>query len=114
MSPLTKDYTTGDVLCVLYFPHVENKEEGEPRFLICLEDLEDKAYVVPMTKKLKQQKCYPKSFVINESSPEGRSMKIPYDSLIIPERAAIIRKPEAFKHGKCSDDLLDQLNILCK
>lgn len=114
MSPLTNDYGVGDVICLVFFPFEENKSDGKPRFVICLEELEDSIFVVPLTKNLNRFDQYPKSIEIMKDSSEGKGMQIIYDSLIIPEKASVIRRIKAFKHGKCSQDLLDRLQYLCR
>lgn len=113
MSPLTTTYTTGDVICTPYFPHVEDPSEGEARYLICIEDLHDNIIVVPLTKNLNQLDRFPKSFIIRKTSSEGQLMKIPVDSLVVPEKAKMIKKLGMYKHGRCSDDMLEQLCSLC-
>jgi hypothetical protein len=113
MSPLTLSYSTGDVICDPYFPFKDDPESGNARFLICLEDLHDSIFVVPLTRTLRQQKHYPKSFIVQASSSEGQLMRIVEDSLIIPEKAITIPKLSMFKHGRCSDEMIDRLNSLC-
>lgn len=113
MSPLITTYTTGDVICTPHHPFIENPSEGNARYLICLEDLHDSITVVPLTTQLKQQKHHPKSFVITKASTEGQLMQIPEDSLVIPEKTITIKKLSMYKHGHCSEEMLDRLNALC-
>lgn len=39
----------GNVIRLPYFPHKENKNEGECRLAIIIEDLQDKFFVVPLS-----------------------------------------------------------------
>jgi len=113
MSPLITAYTTGDVICTPHFRFIENPSEGNARYLICIEDLHDSITVVPLTTQLHQQKHFPKSFVITKASIEGQLMDIPEDSLVIPEKSQTIKKLSMYKHGHCSDEMLDRLISLC-
>ncbi|HUX56660.1 MAG TPA: hypothetical protein VMV77_06780 [Bacteroidales bacterium] len=112
MSSFTKYYKAGDVITVPYFPHEEDKTQGESRWLICLEDLGDEIIAIPLKSETTHIKDHPKSFIIEKDSEDGKSMKLQNDSLVVPDRAQRIRKLSAFKHGNCSDELIDRLHGL--
>ena len=63
MSSFNKSYTSGDVILV-GFPHEEDKTKGEPRWIICLEDLHDSIIAVPLKSQISHQKNHPDSFII--------------------------------------------------
>lgn len=109
MSPKTNIYTIGDVICVKYFPNQEDKSKGTLRWAICVEDLGSKVRIIALTKVLKQQKFYPKSFIVLKDSDDGKSMGLAYDSLIIPDRVTDVAKEFCFVNGKCSPTLLSKI-----
>ena len=109
MSSWNKNYTSGDVVLLSYYPHKEDKSQGEPRWVICLEDLHDSIIAVPLTKNTSHQIHNPGSLIITKDCEEGKKMKLLYDSLILPNRALRIYKPKGRKYGSCSDELIDKL-----
>jgi hypothetical protein len=109
MSPKSKSYTTGDVLCVEYFPNQEDKTKGTIRWAICVEDSGTKVKIIALTKVLEKQIKYPKSFVVLKDSPDGKSMGLKHDSLIVPDRATETSKEFCYVNGKCPPTLLSKI-----
>jgi hypothetical protein len=114
MSSFSKNYKTGDVISVAWFPHEEDKTLGEARWLICLEDLEDEFIAVPLKSNTDHLKDQPKSFIIEQNSEEGKRMHLLNDSLVVPGRVKQMRKVIASIEGHCSEELIDKLNELVK
>ncbi|MDO9341557.1 MAG: hypothetical protein Q7T72_13670 [Bacteroidales bacterium] len=114
MSPFSKNFTTGDVISVAWFPHEEDKTQGEARWLICLEDLQDEFIAIPLKSTTNHLKDQPNSFIIQKDSEEGKRMNLLNDSLVVPGRAIQRRKVKASIEGHCSVDLIDKLNELIK
>ncbi|MDO9339466.1 MAG: hypothetical protein Q7T72_02950 [Bacteroidales bacterium] len=114
MSYFTKNYKAGDVISVAFFPNEENKKQGEPRWVICLEDLGDKFVAVPLKSDTSDIKHHPKSFIIKQDSEEGISMNLLNDSLVMPDRATNMNKIFVLKEGNCSEGLIDKLHELVK
>jgi len=112
MSSFSKDYKTGDVISVAFFPHQEDKTQGEPRWLICLEDYGNDIYAVPLKSNLSHQKHHKDSFVIKKDSNEGKLMKLKNDSLVVTDRAQRIKKVRAIIHGECTKNLMERLQNL--
>lgn len=105
----------GGVYVLPYFPHRENKEEGEARWVILLENHISTVLIVPLTKQVHQIKHYPKSFLIKKDSAEGRQMGLLHDSLVLVERVTdmshfVISK--ATQKGVCPDEILDKIQEL--
>jgi hypothetical protein len=113
MPAFTKKYTSGDVIKVSFFKH-EDDTSGEPRWLICLEDLHDEIIAVPLKSNLSHIIHNPKSFIIQKSSEEGKNMGLANDSLVVPERACKIKKVSGIIHGFCSEELIEKLSELIK
>lgn len=84
-------FSAGDVLCIPFFPHEEDPQEGEKRFIIIIENLGDEVLVVPMTKNLEKQQYQKNSFVIKKNNIIGYSMGLLFDSLIMPCRHKLIK-----------------------
>jgi hypothetical protein len=114
MSSFSKNFTTGDVISVAWFPHEEDKTEGEGRWLICLEDLQDEFIAIPLKSATHHLKDQPSSFIIPKDSEEGKRMNLLNDSLVVPGRTRQMRKVFAKIEGSCSMDLIDKLNELIK
>ncbi|GEM_PF-5903163 len=105
----------GDVVLVGYYGHQEDKSVGEARWIIVIEDLQDEFEVVPMTSEVSQKYRYPKSFIVDDTSVEGKKMGLKYPSLIMPERKSNKKKIAFYNSivkGKCSDDFLEKLIAL--
>jgi hypothetical protein len=109
MSSKTIIYTIGDVICVKHFPNQEDKSKGTLRWAICVEDLGNDVRIIALTKVLKQQKFYPKSFIVLKDSSDGKSMGLIYDSLIIPDRVTDTSKEFCYLNGKCPPDILNKI-----
>ena len=106
------NYSAGSVLAIPYFPNQENSQNGEPRWIIVVEDLEDKVQILPLTSQLHQIKHYPKSIEIKKDSAEGLQMQLTSDSIILVERTLIWKKTmieKAYIKGTCSEELIDQI-----
>jgi hypothetical protein len=113
----------GDVLVIPYFPHKENKSEGEPRYVIIVEDLGNELLMIGFTSQLHQLHHYPDGFIIRESSAEGRQMGLDQDSIICCGRLGVRKEarlpkkflsiPPIIKKGTCPEDLLDKIMLLC-
>ena len=114
MSSFVKNYTTGDVISVAWFPHEEDKSQGEARWLICLEDLQNEFIAVPLKSTTAHLVNFSKSFIIKKDSEEGKRMNLLNDSLVVPERARQRCKVLAKIEGHCSAELIDKLNELVK
>lgn len=105
------ELSLGDVI-VIWYPHREDRQKGEPRWAIITEDLGDEFVIVPMSKQIHQQCLYPNSFIIERYSNDGVDMDLLYDSLIIPDRAQRFKKKflkVIEKKGKCNDETLDRI-----
>ena len=105
----------GDVVR-LFFPHQENKNEGECRLGIIVEDLQDKFLIVPLSCQVHQKHHYPNSFIIHQKSPDGKLMNLSCDSLVMPNRASQISKKfirDTSYVGSCSEEMLDKITLLC-
>lgn len=109
----TKNYTSGDVV-VVYFQHQEDKSQGEPRYIICLQDMQTEMVAVPLKGNLDHQRNHPGSFVIYSDSDEGKQMGLIKNSLVVTSRATIMPKIPGIIKGKCSEELLDRLDELLK
>jgi hypothetical protein len=48
-------FSQGDVLIMPFFRNQEDKN-GQPRWVICVEDLQDKMIIIPMTSQIHQQR----------------------------------------------------------
>lgn len=114
MSSFTKSYTTGNVISLPFFQHEDDKNCGEARWLICLEDLQDEFIAVPLKSNTDHKEFHPNSFVIEKNSEEGKRMNLLNDSLVVPDRAKQMRKIFASVHGSCSEVLIDKLHELVK
>lgn len=113
----------GDVLVIPYFPHKENKSQGEARYVIVVEDLGNEFLMIGFTSQLHQLSHYPDGFIIKEASPEGKQMGLELDSIICcgilgkRKEARLSKKllsiPPIIKKGTCPEDLLDKIISLC-
>ena len=102
----------GGVYIIPYFPHQENKNQGEARWIILLEDFVKTVLIVPLTKQTQQISNYPKSFIIKKDSPEGKQMGLPHNSIIMIERVTEMSKfviSKATQCGVCSEELLEKI-----
>lgn len=105
----------GGVNVIPFFPHQENKNQGEPRWIILLEDHIKSVLIVPLTKQTHQIDNYPKSFIVKKDSPEGKSMGLPFDSIVMIERVTEMSTfvlSKAKQYGTCPDQLIDKINEL--
>jgi|SRR5579872_2956616 hypothetical protein len=117
------DSQVGDVLVVLFFAHKENNNEGEPRWVIVVEDLGDEFLLIGLTKQLRQLSKYPDGFIVYENSTDGKQMGLEYDSIICcgesgvrKEQIAkkkILKIPPIIKKGTCPENLLEKIISLC-
>ena len=107
----------GRVLVIADFPNQENPCLGTRRWIIVLEDLDEKIIAIPCTTKTHQSIRYKKYIEVEKSSYYGREMQIDYDSLIICDRTAAIRKLGLriidYK-GICPDELLDEIEAMLR
>lgn len=108
MSSFNKNYTAGDVISIAFFKH-EDDPNGEPRWIICVEDLQDEIIAVPLKSTINHQIHQPNSIIIDSESEEGKRMGLKNTSLIAPNRARQIHKPEGIKRGSCSEGFLDKI-----
>jgi hypothetical protein len=103
----------GDVLLIPYFPHQEDRE-GEPRWIIVIEDLESHYEIVPFSKQMHQISRYKKTITILHNSIEGQEMGLTSDSIIICDRNKQVPKssldrPPCKKKGNCPQSTLDEI-----
>lgn len=102
----------GNVIRLPFFPHKENKNEGECRLAIIIEDLQDKYLVAPLSCQTHQQRHHPNSFIILEKSKDGLLMNLTCDSLVMPKRASQISKKflkEKDYVGDCDEEMVDKI-----
>lgn len=109
---------TGDVIMLSFFPHEEDKTQGEARCVIVLEKYDDKCSIVPLTCQAKQSVRYNKFIEVEKNSDEGQEMGLICDSLIIVDREIELPKVVLNKilstQGTCPDDLLDEIHSKLK
>ena len=101
----------GNVIVLPFVKHQENNE-GEARWCIVTEILQDEFEIVPLTKKTNQAKNYTDTIIIKKKSAEGKQMGIEHNSLIILDRRLTF-KLSFFKKllikGQCTEELIDKL-----
>ncbi len=112
-----------DVLVLPFFPHNENKQEGEARYAIVLEDLGNEWLLLGITSQVHHLQHYPDGFIITKNSADGKQMGLIYDSLIccgvegVRKTFTMNKKfltiPPIQKKGTCSEVLLDKILHLC-
>lgn len=117
------DAKVGDVLVVPYFAHEEDKNDGEPRYVLVIEDLGDEFLLIGFTKQLHQLYRYPDGFIIKQNSSDGIQMGLAHDSIICcgvlgvrkEQRAKkkFLGIPPIIKKGTCPTDILDKVMLLC-
>jgi len=108
--PRIQKYSLGDVVN-LEFPNQENGKKSTYRPAIIVEDLENEAIIIFVTKQLHQQPLNPDSFVVDKDSDEGKQMGLGYHSLICPRRQEQIRKIliNPPPRGRCSQEMIEKL-----
>ena len=103
--------SAGDVIVLPFFRH-QNDNEGEPRWVVITEIIEDIFFVVPMTKKIRQASRYQKTILVRKNSVEGIKIGLLKNSLIILDRATDFKLSYYKKFnikGHCSEELLQQI-----
>ena len=105
-------YKGGHVVRVM-FPNQEDKNQATYRWAIIIEDFVDEVKLVFMTKQLKQQSRYPRSFTITKKNNpvEYNQMGLKFDSLICPSRTHTVKKIRLYPppQGMCPEDIIDKI-----
>lgn len=116
-------FGVGDVISIPYFPHKEDKKNGEPRWAIIIEDLQNEFLLLGLTTQLHQLDHYPDGFIIQKDSIDGLEMGLIDDSIVccgtiqyrkeFTMKKTFFRIPPMKKRGECSEEMLDRIINLC-
>jgi hypothetical protein len=103
-------YEVWDVTNVPAYPNQEDYREVTGRPAIIIEDLQDEVSVCCITSQLHQASRYKYTFVVKESSPEGKQMGLGFDSLIVLDRIFQLKKLRlAGVIGTCPQSVIDKI-----
>lgn len=104
---------SGQVIVLPFFPNQEDKTEGQARWAIIIEDLQDAYLIVPMSCQQHQETRYRNTLKIAKDSVDGKEMQLTCNALVIIDRSyelpKIIFKTSILKKGVCPEHVLDEI-----
>lgn len=104
-----------DVVNIPAYPNQENYHQTTARPAIIIEDFQDEVLICPLTKQLHQEKKYRYTLKVLKNSNEGIQMGLTFDSLIVLDRTASLKKFRlAQKTGSCPQSIIDKIEEMLK
>ena len=100
-----------DVANIPAFPNQEDNHQTTARPAIIIEDLQDQVVICPITKQLQQEQNYQYTIKVLKDSDEGRQMGLTFDSLIVLNRTATLKKIRLIYPpiGSCPQSIIDKI-----
>jgi len=108
-------YEVWDLVHCVGVPNQENPTQATARPVIIYEDLVETAIIIPLTKNINQEKKYNYTLRIEKDSEDGKILHLKNTSILALDRIVKISKYLLVrKIGKCSEDLIEDIEALIK